>query len=438
MKKIFVKIMLVMVALTMAFSTVTLIQEPVSISAAEYTQNEIVEFAKKQLGKRYVGLTEGPNSFDCTGFVKYVYNHFGISVPRDLYGYSSGVYSRYGTYVSVDNLQPGDIVLYGTSVYNLTHAALYVGNGLIINALNPSYGVVYNYVTRAASYKYPGYNTFALNVPALYGIRPYGRVGNKVTKTESLGSKVDLGHSFTAEIVDKSTSKLVTAEGSSVTLTKRSSKTLTKQKWVFTRATDGSYIIQNVKNNQALDVTGGNIKENSEIKTAKSNQNLKRQKYYIQKCKDGSYTLRPMISKDKVFTMTNSKSVLSAFTGKAEQKFKIIKTDQITIKYDATKGTGTVGSTLMNFGKVLTLKTQGYMKRDGYEFQGWYAYRASDKKYYCGSVHKWQTSEAIEKNGYKKTVFKANTKHTINYNWLKSKLGLQNIYMKASWKKIKS
>ena len=49
MKKIFVKIMLVMVALTMAFSTVTLILEPVSISAAEYTQNDIVEFAKKQL-----------------------------------------------------------------------------------------------------------------------------------------------------------------------------------------------------------------------------------------------------------------------------------------------------------------------------------------------------------------------------------------------------
>lgn len=394
-----------------------------------YTKEEIVEFAKQQYGKPYISLTEGPNSFDCTGFVKYVYNHFGIAASRTMGGYSLSNYSAYGTYVAIEDLEPGDIVIYGTSESNLTHAAIYVGDGLIINALNPYYGVFYNYVNKAAVSKYPGHNTFALNVAALYGVRPYGRI-------EEMGKKVDLGHSFTAEIIDTATSKLVSVSSTNVVLSKRSSTLKTAQRWLFSRSTDGSYIIQNEGNQRALDVTNGYIKENTPIKNATLNTALKRQKFYLQQQSDGSYVLRPMISNEKVFSIISGKAALASYMYKSGQTFKIVKKDQITIKYHPTKGSGTQGSTIMNFGKVLTLKNQGSMKRDGYEFQGWYAYRDADKKYYCGSKHKWQTSAAIAKYGYRKTVFKANSKYTMDYSWVKSKHGKQTIRMKASWKKV--
>jgi hypothetical protein len=348
---------------------------------------------------------------------------------RKAWGSQSVMEEKFKRLTRRDFLEPGDIVLYGTSAYNITHAAIYVGDGLIINALNPSYGVYYNYVNHAAVYQYPGHNTFALSEPALFGIRPYGRIAN-------MGTKVDLGHSFTAEIVDVSTSRLVTASSSSVILAKKSEARGTTQKWLFTRTTDNSYHIQCVSNNRALDVTGGYLKEGTAIKNVKLNTSLKRQKFYVQRLSDGTYVLRPMISQEKVFSFVDKKGVLSSYTKKSGQRFKIVKKDQISVEYTANGGTGSVGTTLMNFGKTLTLKSKGNIQRPGYEFRGWFAYREADKKYYCGSTHKWQTSAAIEKYGYKRTVFKAGAKYPIGYSWVNTKNGLQTLVMKAAWKKL--
>lgn len=430
MKK-FYQIILSMTLILGMFVAIPFLSQSIHIQAedATYTAEEIVNFAKQQYGKPYVFGAAGPHAFDCTGFVKYVYNYFGIAAPRGPEGYESTTYKNYGTKVAIADLEPGDIVLYGTSAYNVTHAAIYVGDGLIINALNPSYGVYYNYVNHAAVYQYPGHNTFALSEPALFGIRPYGRIAN-------MGTKVDLGHSFTAEIVDVSTSRLVTASSSSVILAKKSEARGTTQKWLFTRTTDNSYHIQCVSNNRALDVTGGYLKEGTAIKNVKLNTSLKRQKFYVQRLSDGTYVLRPMISQEKVFSLVDKKGVLSSYTKKSGQRFKIVKKDQISVKYSANGGIGSVGTTLMNFGKTLTLKSKGNIQRPGYEFRGWFAYREADKKYYCGSTHKWQTSAAIEKYGYKRTVFKAGAKYPIGYSWVNTKYGLQTLVMKAAWKKL--
>lgn len=431
MKKILKVMISMMCIFSMMWNGHLLLEQPIPIQAEEatYTQEEIVNFASQQYGKPYVFGMQGPNAFDCTGFVKYVYNHFGISVPRGTDGYEYPSYENYGEYIEISDLQPGDIVLYGTSSSNVTHAAIYVGDGLIINALNPNYGVVYNYVTPQAAYEYAGYNTFALIDKALYGIRPYGRIAN-------MGVKVDLGHSFSAEIIDTSTQRMVTASSTNVILAKRSESRGTTQKWMFTRSTDGSYIIQNVYTQRALDVNGGYLKELTPINNVKLNSSLKRQKFYVQQLADGTFILRPMISSEKVFSLVNKKAVLASYTKQAGQTFQIVKTDQISVKYSANGGSGSISTTLMNFGKTLTLKNSNGIARAGYTFRGWYAYREADKKYYCGNTHKWQTSAAIKKNGYKKTLFKAGAKYTMNYNWVKSKYGFQTIVMKASWQKV--
>ncbi len=91
----------------------------------------VIDLAHAQLGKPYVWGAEGPNSFDCSGLTYYVYkNAAGVNLPR----VSRDQY-RTGTAVSRSNLQPGDLIFYSTDGSgNITHVAIYVGNGQMIHA----------------------------------------------------------------------------------------------------------------------------------------------------------------------------------------------------------------------------------------------------------------------------------------------------------------
>lgn len=101
---------------------------------------EIVDYAKQFLGTPYVfGGNSLTNGVDCSGFTKQVYAHFGISLPR-----TASAQHKKGSIISYDELLPGDLC---TTVYEFEskytgHAAIYVGNGMVINAL-PEEGVVY-------------------------------------------------------------------------------------------------------------------------------------------------------------------------------------------------------------------------------------------------------------------------------------------------------
>ena len=68
--------------------------------------------------------------WDCSGFTQYVYAQFGVSLPH-----YSGSQANCGMYVaSRANAQPGDLLANGT------HAAIYIGGGMVVNALNPYQG----------------------------------------------------------------------------------------------------------------------------------------------------------------------------------------------------------------------------------------------------------------------------------------------------------
>ncbi len=98
---------------------------------------DLVSIAYSLVGSPYVYGTAGPYSFDCSGFVSYVYSRVGISISRSS---STQYYEGYG--VSYENAQPGDILSWGYYDGAPTHSALYVGNGLMIHAANPSTGVI--------------------------------------------------------------------------------------------------------------------------------------------------------------------------------------------------------------------------------------------------------------------------------------------------------
>jgi cell wall-associated NlpC family hydrolase len=92
------------------------------------SSNNIIAYASNYLGTPYVWGGTSPNGFDCSGFVQYVYSHFGVSLGRTTYDQIND-----GVGVSRDQLQPGDLVFFGSSG-NPTHVGMYVGNGAYINA----------------------------------------------------------------------------------------------------------------------------------------------------------------------------------------------------------------------------------------------------------------------------------------------------------------
>lgn len=112
------------------------------------TGNNLVNYAKKFLGLRYVSAGRSlATGTDCSGFTSLIYKEFGISLGTTV---RSQVYS--GTYISKSDLEPGDLVFYSYGS-NPSHVAIYIGNGLIIHESNPRDGVkissvnIMNYIT---------------------------------------------------------------------------------------------------------------------------------------------------------------------------------------------------------------------------------------------------------------------------------------------------
>ncbi len=90
----------------------------------------IAAYAQKFIGAPYAAGGTTPAGWDCSGFVQYVFAQFGINLPR-----TSGAQAGVGVAVpSLAQAQPGDILANGM------HAAIYIGNGMVINALNPAQG----------------------------------------------------------------------------------------------------------------------------------------------------------------------------------------------------------------------------------------------------------------------------------------------------------
>jgi len=100
--------------------------------------SEIVAYAKSFLGCKYVWGANGPNCFDCSGFTKYIYAHFGYSLNRTATGQLSN-----GVSVSRTQLQPGDLVFFKYQTSKpVSHVGIYIGGGQFIHASSTAGKVV--------------------------------------------------------------------------------------------------------------------------------------------------------------------------------------------------------------------------------------------------------------------------------------------------------
>ena len=109
--------------------------EEVSATKSSGIGNDIVAYAKQYLGCPYVYGAAGSSSFDCSGFTMYVYKHFGYNLSH-----SATAQSKVGSYVSKDNLQPGDLVFFldYETMDGIGHVGIYIGNGNFIHASSGS------------------------------------------------------------------------------------------------------------------------------------------------------------------------------------------------------------------------------------------------------------------------------------------------------------
>jgi cell wall-associated NlpC family hydrolase len=110
-----------------ALGAITRTDRPVShATAVAREQAKVVKFARHFIGTRYsYGGTSPGSGFDCSGFTRFVYAHFGLTLPH----YSVAQFDR-GRRVSRAGLRPGDLLFFD----GLGHVGMYVGSGRFIHA----------------------------------------------------------------------------------------------------------------------------------------------------------------------------------------------------------------------------------------------------------------------------------------------------------------
>ena len=105
-------------------------------TTASATAGSITSYAMNYLGVPYVWGGTTPAGFDCSGFVQYVYSHFGVNLGRTTYTQQYA-----GTKISVADAQAGDLYFWG-SYGSAYHVAIALGGGQYVMAPAPGQSVM--------------------------------------------------------------------------------------------------------------------------------------------------------------------------------------------------------------------------------------------------------------------------------------------------------
>lgn len=100
-------------------------------------QAKVIKEASNEIGKPYVWGAKGPNAFDCSGLVQYVFKQ---ALGIDLTGYT-GTQQNQGQCINVSDAQPGDLYFWDNGSGTSYHVAIAIGNGKFIAAPRPGENV---------------------------------------------------------------------------------------------------------------------------------------------------------------------------------------------------------------------------------------------------------------------------------------------------------
>lgn len=118
--------------------------------------DQIIAYGMAEIGKPYHYGDEGPNAFDCSGLMQWIFGKAGIKLPRTAAQQQQIV-------TPVKDPRPGDLIFWGSPAH---HVALYLGNGRMLAA--PRTGV-------------------PVRVQDVYGSPMYGRVAGAGTGSVAQG-----------------------------------------------------------------------------------------------------------------------------------------------------------------------------------------------------------------------------------------------------------
>lgn len=102
---------------------ITVVKEPSKVE-------KVISLAKSKFGSPYVYANAGPDKFDCSGFVYYVFKSNNIKIPR-----TSRDQATSGDKLTRDEIKKGDILLFDTGNRgHVNHSGVYLGDGKFIHA----------------------------------------------------------------------------------------------------------------------------------------------------------------------------------------------------------------------------------------------------------------------------------------------------------------
>lgn len=117
----------------------------VSYTGSNEKRAEVLDYAAQFLGTPYVYGGSTPSGFDCSGFTSYVFKNTVGTIPRVAQSQFDAT-----TRVSMDELQPGDLVFFGSSASSISHVGIYVGDNTFIHS--PHTGEVVKYESLSGTY----------------------------------------------------------------------------------------------------------------------------------------------------------------------------------------------------------------------------------------------------------------------------------------------
>ncbi len=125
-------------------------------TAASGDIESVIQFGMSLRGMPYKNGGRGPDSFDCSGFICYIFGQFGYKKPGSAQDISD--YAAWPTITNTSELRRGDIVLFHTSGRGVTvgHAGVYLGDGTFLHA-EPDSGVT---ITPMFDYNSKGEKTY--------------------------------------------------------------------------------------------------------------------------------------------------------------------------------------------------------------------------------------------------------------------------------------
>ncbi|MBE0010908.1 C40 family peptidase [Arthrobacter sp. AET 35A] len=116
---------------TLGITTASEAITPMAAASTQASGSGIVGTALSMIGSGYVYGGTTPGAWDCSGFVQWVFAQNGIDLPRTSQ-------AQMAASARTDNPQPGDLVIQNGG----GHVGIYLGDGQMISALNPSQGTL--------------------------------------------------------------------------------------------------------------------------------------------------------------------------------------------------------------------------------------------------------------------------------------------------------